>query len=391
MSTKAAAPTEPTETPSENLSLAELGKRMSKRQKASSTPATAKTAGAPAKPATSSEQAEEGKAGVLSNPETEDSTALAAEANAEAAKEAETAETADAAAPEGDAGGEDESEGGDEAEKAKRGEKPLRDLQKRVGKLTEQRDAAREEVQEMRRELADLREQIQTAKPAPAATHPGDGGFATDRTVKEIDETLGGVEAFLSWADENPDGGTFSDGAKTYELTADEVKAYRRRCDREARTLSAKREARLETLRNDFDAKRQAAHAEAVRLYPWIEQKTSAEFQEALAVIRENPDVLKRPDFELVVARQVAGTRLEREALKKLAKPAAGAAKPRGGTTPPLVVTHSPSAAPRSSAPKAAEASAAEKQFVEAGKISGNDLSKLLAQRRQARREAASA
>ncbi len=374
MATKTA--TDATEAASGNITLAELGKRMATgRSKKSATPsASTKATGDPAPNATSaasSEQADADEAKtVLSTSESDDSNALATEAQSEgndepAATEAEEAEAAD---------------GGEEAEK------PVRDLQKRVGKLTAQRNEAREALAELKAEVQQLKEQLNQAKPPETQAHPGDAGFGRDRTVQDIDTTLQGVEGFLQWAEANPEGGAFDEGDKHYQLTGDEVRAYRRKCENDRIRLNARKEARLETLRLDFDAKRAAAHEEAVRLYPWVTQKSSPEFQDALLVIQQNPSVLERPDFELLVARQVTGQRLERESAKKLkagTKPAPRAATP--------VVTQSPSTAPAKTGQAAAAVSALEKQIHEAGKVSVNDLSKLLAQRRQARLEAVKA
>jgi len=368
-------------TASSNMTLAQLGERMAKGRKAPSASKPAPAAAETATPETSSEQAESGEAKPdLSHPETDDSAALAAEA---------TAEQTDAG-PDDDPGTVHSDEGEVEGAAAAEGEpakpKAVRDLQKRVGRVTEQRNELREENAELKARLAGL----EKSAPQPKAAHVADGTFDGERNVQEATEALAGVRAFLKWADANPDGGSFSEDGKTYELSAEDVRSYRRQSEEESIRLHTKREARLERLRADFDTQRAATHAEAVKLYPWIEQKASAEFQEALAVIRENPGVLKRADFELIVARQVAGQRLEREALKK-AKAGQQAGKPAGQRPVTPVVTFSPTAARKAaSGEQNATVSAAEKQFKDGGGREG-DLSKLLAQKRLARLEAAKA
>jgi len=375
--------TDATEAASGNITLAELGKRMAtgRSKKAATSSAPAKAAGDGAKTATSaasSEQADADEAKTaLSTSESEDSNALAAEATA-AEAEVEPAETA------ADTEGTEAAEASEDGEQADKG---VRDLQKRVGKLTAQRNEAREALAELKAEVDQLKEQLHQAKPQAQEAHPGDRSFGRDRTVQEIDMTLQGVEGFLQWADQNPDGGTYAEGEKSYQLSDEDVRSYRRRCENDRIRLNARKEARLETLRLDFDARRAAAHDEAVKLYPWVTQKGSPEFQDAMQVIQRNPAVLEQPDFELIIARQVTGQRLEREAVKKLAKPAAKTA-PRAVTP---VVTHSPSTTQAKGANAAATVSALEKQIHEAGKVSVHDLSKLLAQRRQARLEAAKA
>lgn len=360
----AAAPEPTTEQPakSANMTLAQLGERMSKGRKALSPAKPAKAPEATATPTTSSEQADDGEAEVdLSNLETDSSAALADDASAE-----EVAPKAKS--PEGDVETDPEPSKG------------VRDLQKRVGKVTEQRNAARDEVADLKAQVEEMRAKLGKS-PQPVEAHPSDESHGGDRMVSELDSTLTGVDAFLAWADENPDGGSFTEGGKDFELTGEEVRLYRRKSVAELSRLNAKREARLETLRGDFDTKRAAAHAEAVRLYPWVEQKGSAEFQEALAVIRSNPDVLKRSDFELVVARQVVGQRLEQEALKRVGhRPGS---KPAMGRAATPVVTFSPTATPKGNK-SATSVSAAENQFRNGGGRE-SDLSKLLAQKRIAR------
>ena len=237
-------------TSSSNLTLAQLGERMTKGRKAASAPKPAPAAAETATPETSSEQADAGEAKTdLSHPETEDSAALAAEA---AAGEEQ------ASGPESQQAGEG---AGAEAEVETEAEPPkaVRDLQKRVGKLTEQRNEAREELAELRAQV----EELKKAAPPPKAAHVADGTFDGDRTVQEATESLAGVRAFLKWAEANPNGGSFTEDGKTYELSQEDVQSYRRQSEEESIRLHTKREARLERLRGDFDAQRAATHAEA--------------------------------------------------------------------------------------------------------------------------------
>ena len=233
-----------------------------------------------------------------------------------------------------------------------------------------------------------------SAKDAKKATpHPAAEAFESDNGVVEIDDELGHIDRFKKWADGNPEGGTFKAGEKTFVMDSDSIRDNLAQLENRKIRLEAKREVRLERLRDDFKTGREKAHIEAVKLYPWITDKGTPEFQEALSIIRANPDVLKRVDFELVVARQVVGLRLEKEALKKGKPGKPGAAAPRTGAAnggaPAPVVTFSPSASPKPEK-SAASVSAAEKQFRDGGGKEG-DLSKLLAQRRLARIEAAKA
>ena len=100
-----------------------------------------------------------------------------------------------------------------------------------------------------------------------------------------------------------------------------------------------------------------------------------------------NPTLMHKPDFELVVARMVAGERLERETFRKAA-PGAVKPKPAVNTKPTPVVTHTLNATPKvNGARKSAEA--VEQKFQTSGRV--EDLTNLLAQRRTDRLKAANA
>jgi len=354
------------------MTLGDLGIRMAKSRKTSSVPKAEPVDAETDASGTSSEQAASDAAdSALSHSETDDSAALA-DAAADAEGDEEASEQADA---------DEGTEAVDAETQTEEPPKAVRELQKQLNKKHAKLQETREELADLREEVKALRENPQQPAPKSTQQHPSETHAEADRSVQEIDSELSGAEAFMAWAEENPHGGTFESEGKTYDLTDEQVRDLRRQSERQQIRLNAKRETRLEMLRQDWETKRQTSHGEAVKLYPWVGNQNSPEFQEALSIIRENPAVLQRPDFELVVARQVTGHRLEREALKKTK----AGMPPKRKATP--VVTFAPSAAPKSNATKAATVSAAEKQFSEGGGREG-DLSKLLAQKRLARQEA---
>lgn len=357
-----------------NLSVGELGALISKGRKAAAAPKEE------ANPAASEQAGEES--------ETKTELEQAAEAEQGEADETETEQAA--AKPEGVAEVEaDEDKAGAEGDAKQAKAKAVTDLQKRVHKVVDQRDSERNGRLAAERELADLKAQMATGAGKPATNGAGVNGaemneqFAGDAEVVALDKTLSQVEAFLDFAAKHPDGGSFEDNGKTYELDADQMRAFKSKSEKERIRLSSKREARLESKHQAFMTERAEAHTEAVKLYPWIENKASAEFQEAIRLIQKNPGVMAHADFELIVARQVAGQRLETEARKKLGN---GNLKPGGSRIPAPVVTHAAAAAPKA-APGTAKAKAVEEQFKSSGKV--NDLATLLAERKRARMQPA--
>lgn len=302
-----------------------------------------------------------------------------AEAEAESADSSLESETAGEAA---EAAGEDNetTDPDGEGEELEAGADPkeaktVSKLLKRLHKLT-----ARAKVAEDRLAAVEAAGGGEAkAKQATQRDEMLDGTLARERSITQLDGEIIKLRQYEEWSDINPDGGRFSEDGKDYELSADEVRSYRRQAAERRMTLLSKREARMESLRGEFASQQKAAHAEAVKLYPWIEKSDTAEFQEAVRLVRENPAITHRADWEILIARQVAGSRLESEARK-------AKAPLRTGAKPPPVITHSASAAP-SKPREQAKSSQAEQDFKATGRT--GDLAKLFAQKRRSRTQAA--
>lgn len=371
--TTVAAPAAESPNASANLSVGALGKLITERKSKRASSAPVKLSDAEPAAATASEQTDAASGDTDAQDETSLESA-AAKPEAEGATEGE-------AKPKG---AEDDEEG-DAAAEGDDPSKAIRKMQKRIDKLTAKWKEAEER--------AENAERVAAEPPKPAAQSqarqpdPLDQQFARDRDVLDMDGQLAGLDNFMAWASENPDGGEFTENGKSYQLSGDELKQYRLQSERNARRLESRREARLESLRTQFHNERLKNHDAAVKLYPWIEQKESAEFQEAVSLLRANPTLMHKPDFELTVARMVAGERLEREALRK-SKPGAVKPKPAVNTIPTPVVTRTLNATPKVDATRKS-ADAAEQKFQQSGRV--EDLTTLLAQRRTDRLKAANA
>lgn len=373
----------PAETPSANISLAELGQRFARNRKPAESPPGkpegASESGAAGEMAGQSEQAaaEDQQPDLLQSAD-DDSAARVSGEEGDANDDDGSAGAAEAAAAAGDAG-----EGEDDGQPPDRQAKVNAKMQKRIDRLTAQREELRAQNAELAerfgRENEELRQRLARYETARPQNDPVERAVAKSREVGEIDGQIEAYERFVDWAGDNPEGGIWEEDGKQHNLDGQSVKSLRSTAERELRRLAARRESRLESMRSQFQAKRDAAHAEAVRLYPWLSNKQSPEFQEALAILRERPELLQLPDVELRVGREVTGLRLEREALKKAKT--APKAKPAAAPTP--VVTTPSAAAPRQGSRPTNEVRAAEESYQQSGRVS--DLSKLLAQRKLAR------
>lgn len=363
-----------TELKSENISLSQLGAMLGKTSSQRGTSAAA--------PETTSEQAAEGGEQNATTTELEP-TALAEAAAAETEVQEPEVIEAEVVAEKPAKLSQEVWDAINAAKLDKGGAK----LVGRIHEVVDQRDAERNARVEAERKLAELT----AARTAPdaaqqqaaaAAVLPGREVFERDASVQQMNEQLQSVEEVLRWARKNPDGGTVTTDKGEVEYSADQVQRYTEWADSERVRLMAERSTTVAQLRHDFMQARQTNFAKAVQLYPWLENKGSPEFQQALEVIRQNPGVVHTPDMELRVARYVEGLKLETANAKKTATPPAR----RNGTNPPPVVTHSPNGTSRNGS-AAKPAAAAEAQFKTSGRV--DDLGKMLVEQRRARRQAA--
>ena len=286
---------------------------------------------------------EEGTEEVLSQPEEE----------AEAADEPAAEETAEADEPEP---GDEVAEEPDDAEETPRG------VQKRIDKLTKRAKRAEEELAEARAEL----EEASAAQPQaePRAPSTPDNPFAHVVSLKDVQAEEHSAEQVLDWCDDNPDGAIVetSDGERDY--SAEEVRDIRKRASKALRKWLPERHAWI----RENQAQDEYAH----KTYEWWKDKSAAEYQAAQNIIREFPEVMRFPDYKIIVGDTLTGMLMRRgmEAEAKKAKPKS---TPKKAPKQPTV----PTAEPAPVEETAARSSAARKAFDESGDV--EDLARVLA------------
>jgi hypothetical protein len=200
--------------------------------------------------------------------------------------------------------------------------------------------------------------------------------------IRTLDDQLVKLKAAVKWADDNPDGGEYRDAkGQMVAVGADELRNSRHQWQDHILQLTSRREAKLVHIEAQDEVARGQHHVEALKVYPWLAKKDSAEFQEALQVLREHPGLPRRPDFELVLGDVVMG-RMARTArgATRLAK-VNGTSPHRPALTPAPVVTLPTSAVPSIRSGQA-QLQQAEKQFAASGNY--RDLKEMfVAKRRQ--------
>lgn len=266
----------------------------------------------------------------------------------------------------------------------------------RIHDVVDQRDTernARLAAEEQVRELSGRLEQAGKPGGAPALNpapfHP---------EVAKLDQQIAASQQVLNWAEATLDDAQaqgvneveVSDGkGGTVKYTLAQVRQFKASANSNLTQLNARKETRVARLQEEHVTQVKAAQKEANTRYAWTKNEKSPEFQEAVSILREVPEITLRATWPLDVADMVAG-RMARLNGSKTVKPAEAlgkplAGKPKGGTKPPPVVTAPGAAAPRVEAGQK-EVQEAEKRFKQTGRVA--DYEKLVAARGRARQAA---
>lgn len=234
------------------------------------------------------------------------------------------------------------------------------------------------------------------AKGGAPATRAGADPFSNHPVIAEINANLTVVNHALRFADENPDGGEYTDekGGKR-EFTAAEVRTIRRNAEASRTELLTERAATLQSLRSAHQAEATKADKEFAAAYPKLTKRDTAEGIEFEETVRQAPELKRFPDYKLWIADAMAGR------AARLAKAKAGAnsgkngqavrplgapmVKPKGSNEPPNVVTQAAAGAPRVNA-KQKDAQVARETFQKSGRV--EDLAVMFSRNKAARQAA---
>jgi hypothetical protein len=229
--------------------------------------------------------------------------------------------------------------------------KGIREMEKRIGKLTHRSKSLEEEN-------ASLRGQLEKAQPIILKPSPEDP-LAHLNSAQAVLDQVESMHAYKEWAELHRDGGELLDKeGKARELDAQEVAEN---------VNKANRIIRLAPKRLEYLARKERFDALCQEVYPELFQANSPESQVAWAFVRENPGILRLPQYALIIGDAIRGGRL-REEEQKAKKAKTEAARPtlaKAGSAQKL--------APRAISPGAAKsvrgnsASQAHQRFLETG------------------------
>ena len=190
-------------------------------------------------------------------------------------------------------------------------------MQKRIDKLTAQRELAREEADEIKQERDQLKQQLEEAQQNPAAATPSQSAnpLSTITSTDKLQEAISHAKKVRDWARENWDGATImGEDKQEKELTAAEVrKIYAHHDD----ILTEHAPVQREYIRALAEQT-----AQAHERFPWLKNHDSEEYRLRTQVLTALPEIKRFADYEDFLATWVIG----KQTLAKSQAPAGAAA-----------------------------------------------------------------
>jgi hypothetical protein len=245
-----------------------------------------------------------------------------AETQPETEPEAE-AETEPEAEPEGEA--EPEPEHDDKPHKAWAPEVQA-EFNKRVGKLTKQRETEKARAEAAEAERDTFKEQLAAAQPVqiqPTEDNPL-AGIETPEQLARVEKE---IDYALDWAERNAEGciGKNADGSE-YEITPEKVAEVKRNANRALRQLPK---------REKWITQRAAADEIARAIAPSVFDKGSGVYQAIQGLLKEFPSIADHPARNLVLTDYLRGYALRVQEAER-------AASGNGTATAPKKTADSP-------------------------------------------------
>jgi prefoldin subunit 5 len=213
-----------------------------------------------------------------------------------------------------DSSGEDDQLADDDSEQHD-GSSLTRGVQKRISKLVAAKKAAQSELEAQKAQLAQLQQELESLKTSAPAKQQAPSEFAEqlDTPEKVQSEYEKAVEVLL-WCEENLDGGviTLPDGTE-HELSDKEVRAMKR-------TALKRKEVELPARLNYLQQQAQA-DSQTLTDFPWWNKRETEEYQVAQQILRDFPEVKRRPDWKHLTGLVVLGAKTYAEMKAKSKAP----------------------------------------------------------------------
>jgi len=189
-------------------------------------------------------------------------------------------------------------------------------VQKRINKLVAAKKAAQAELDAQKATLAKLQSELESAKTSSYAKPPEHSDYAASlQTFEKVKEEYDKAVEVILWCEDNADGGVIPlPNGEEHELTSAEVRAMKR-------TAMKRKEIELPQ-RMQYLQTQSAAESQVAKDFPWYSNPASEEYQFSQSVIREFPEIKRRPDWKHVVGLLALGAKAYNEnKAKKTATP----------------------------------------------------------------------
>jgi hypothetical protein len=224
---------------------------------------------------------------------------------------------------------EDETESESEAEKANEDEEGESErglpkgVKKRIDKLTAKRREAEAEVERLKSEMENLR---QEASKKPVQNHDPKNPYSNLSSMDLIQKEMEQARQIRRWCELNPDGATVKDkeGNET-DYSAEDVRNIKIKA-MDAMEEHLPKQARYLEQVNHMDQI-------AVKEYPWWKDKAAKERVIAEKFLEAFPEIRRFPDYKVVVGDYLRGIQ-SREAASRTKTVQRAPVQPRPGATP---------------------------------------------------------
>ena len=208
-----------------------------------------------------------------------------------------------------------------------------RGVQKRINKLVAAKKAAQAQLEEREARLAQMEREIQALKSVPTPSVPDiSDAVQSLNSPQEVNSEYQRALYVLDWCEDNPDGGVITDPeGNEVELDTQQVRAMKKLARR-------RREIELPARLQYLNEKSQVEPVLTAK-HPWMRKPESEEYKVSQQVLRDFPEIKRRPDHMHLVAALIEGLKVfaERDSGKAKAAPIKRAPAQPSVKAPPKV------------------------------------------------------
>ena len=176
-----------------------------------------------------------------------------------------------------------------------------RGVQKRINKLVAAKKAAQAKLQEQEARLISMQQELEATKAStPTVRQDASNSFESITSVQELEKEFKQAVNVIVWCEQNPDGGEIPmPNGETLEVTSKEVQTMK--------SLAIKNKDLEIPTRYQYLQQQQVADPTIVQDFPWYKKPESPEYQAAMAVVRDFPEIKRRPDWKHLAGIVVEG------------------------------------------------------------------------------------